>query len=170
VALVDVEAPLMERALTSYGPLRAAESAFVHRVALEREPAGFSPGLRAQLLEGRALPAQAYLAAQALRAELSAQLDAALRGLDAWLLPTAPLPAPLLGSERVALERGETEHRTAFVRLTLPFSLVGLPALSLPFAEVEGLPLGVQLVGARDADARVLEVGRWLEAQLASVR
>lgn len=165
VALVDVDAPSLEASLAIYGAVRGAESAFVHRAALAREPEAFSAPVRERLLEGLALPARDYLEAQHARDGLRRELDRALAGVDAWILPSAPLPAPLRGATHVELERGATDHRFAFIRLTLPFNLAGLPALSLPFGTVGGLPIGVQLVGARDADARVLEVGRWLEAR-----
>ena len=44
------------------------------------------------------------------------------------------------------------------------WTLCGTPAISLPFLQGEnGLPLGVQLVGARGADARLLTTARWLK-------
>jgi aspartyl-tRNA(Asn)/glutamyl-tRNA(Gln) amidotransferase subunit A len=49
------------------------------------------------------------------------------------------------------------------VRLTAPFNLTGLPALSVPFGAAAGLPIGVQVVGPWNAEARVLAVGRLIE-------
>ncbi|MBE7426757.1 MAG: hypothetical protein HS106_12120 [Ideonella sp.] len=44
-----------------------------------------------------------------------------------------------------------------------------MPALSMPLMKGEaGLPIGVQLVGRRHADARLLRTARWLAARLAS--
>jgi aspartyl-tRNA(Asn)/glutamyl-tRNA(Gln) amidotransferase subunit A len=54
-------------------------------------------------------------------------------------------------------------HRDAFIELTLPFSLVGVPALSLPFTVVDGLPVGLQVITAKGNDALALEIGLWLE-------
>jgi aspartyl-tRNA(Asn)/glutamyl-tRNA(Gln) amidotransferase subunit A len=53
--------------------------------------------------------------------------------------------------------------RDAVLGQTAPFSLAGLPALSMPYAWVGKLPLGLQLVGAPESDARLLALGRWLE-------
>jgi Asp-tRNA(Asn)/Glu-tRNA(Gln) amidotransferase A subunit family amidase len=41
-----------------------------------------------------------------------------------------------------------------------------MPAVSLPLLESDGLPLGVQLVGARRDDARLLRTARWLVGHL----
>ncbi|RTG97652.1 amidase family protein, partial [Thermus scotoductus] len=77
-----------------------------------------------------------------------------------------PLPAPPLGTEEVELESGKKSHREAFITLTLPFSLLGVPTLTLPFARVEGMPVGLQVVGPYAEDGRVLAIGGWLEARL----
>jgi aspartyl-tRNA(Asn)/glutamyl-tRNA(Gln) amidotransferase subunit A len=163
VKLEDVNAPSLEQSLAIYGALRGAESAFVHRTALMREPEHFSAPVRERLQEGLALPAQAYLEAQRLQRTLRTELDASLRAVDAWILPTVPVPAPRRGAEQVEIERGLTDLRAALVRFTLPFNLAGVPALALPVGRIDGLPISLQIVGARDADARVLAIGRWLE-------
>jgi Asp-tRNA(Asn)/Glu-tRNA(Gln) amidotransferase A subunit family amidase len=44
-----------------------------------------------------------------------------------------------------------------------------MPAVSLPLLQgANGLPLGVQLVGPRDGDARLLRTARWLAAAVAA--
>ncbi|MBI3060434.1 MAG: amidase, partial [Deltaproteobacteria bacterium] len=49
------------------------------------------------------------------------------------------------------------------------WTLCGMPALSLPLLQsANGLPLGVQLVGPRDGDARLLRTARWLAARVAA--
>ena len=53
-------------------------------------------------------------------------------------------------------------------RLTSPFNMTGLPALSIPCGfDPQGLPVSVQLIGRPGDDARVLAAGRWVEARLA---
>jgi aspartyl-tRNA(Asn)/glutamyl-tRNA(Gln) amidotransferase subunit A len=44
--------------------------------------------------------------------------------------------------------------------------LVGLPTLSMPFTKMAGLPVGLQIVGARGSDAHVLEIGLMVETFL----
>ena len=49
------------------------------------------------------------------------------------------------------------------------WTLCGMPAISLPLLQsASGLPLGVQLVGPRNGDARLLRTARWLAAQVAA--
>ena len=49
------------------------------------------------------------------------------------------------------------------------WTLCGLPALNVPLMQgANGLPLGVQLVGQRNRDGRLLRTARWLTAQVTS--
>src|SRR6266481_646428 len=49
------------------------------------------------------------------------------------------------------------------------WTLCGMPAISLPLLQgADGLPLGVQLVGPRDGDARLLRTARWLATRVAT--
>jgi len=104
-----------------------------------------------------------YLDAMAQRERLRAQLDAILRDYDALVLPTTGVSAPLRGQVEVQVESGTLTTREAVLGMTAPFSYVGLPTLSLPFGQVDGLPGSLQIVGARDQDAALLALGRWFE-------
>ena len=75
---------------------------------------------------------------------------------DAILTPAATGPAP---------EGLASTGDPSFCSL---WTLTGLPALSMPLLQASnGLPVGVQLVGRRNFDARLLRTARWLTEQLA---
>lgn len=159
--VLDVTPTDLELAGAAYTPIVRAEAAFTHRAALQSDPALF--GVREALEAGMRLSAGAYLEARGLRRRVRAGLETSLREVDALVLPAAPLPAPLRGTQTVQLESGARAHRDAFIELTLPFSLVGVPALSLPFTRVDCLPVGLQVITAKGNDALALEIGAWLE-------
>ena len=74
---------------------------------------------------------------------------------DAILTPAAPGTAP-----KGLASTGDPMFATLW-------TLCGMPAVSIPLMEGEnGLPLGVQLVGARDGDARLLRTARWLVSRV----
>jgi aspartyl-tRNA(Asn)/glutamyl-tRNA(Gln) amidotransferase subunit A len=75
-------------------------------------------------------------------------VDAALEGRDALVLPTLPIPAPLIGANTVRVGAKDEPVRNLMLRLTKLFNLSGHPAISLPAGRTSGgLPCGVQLVG-----------------------
>jgi Asp-tRNA(Asn)/Glu-tRNA(Gln) amidotransferase A subunit family amidase len=115
-----------------------------------------SATLREQLERGRrvtALEYQAALAAVPPMYESFAELFE--QRYDAILTPATLGPAP-----RGLASTGDPVFCT-------PWSLCGMPALNLPlFEDDAGMPIGLQLVGARSADARLLRTARWLAARL----
>src|SRR5438552_3120169 len=90
--------------------------------------------------------------------------DASLR---VQILPGRPAPspitAPVIGERVVRWRAAEEPIDGALVRLTSPFNLSGLPALSVPCGEAGGLPVGVQVVGRWNDEPRVLAVGQVIE-------
>src|ERR1700694_2872007 len=105
----------------------------------------------------------AYVWAQRMRARLRAAIGRVFQDVDILLLPTTPITAPVVGERTVRWRASEEPVDAALVRLTAPFNLTGLPALSVPFGAVAGLPVGVQVVGQWNDEARVLAVGRVIE-------
>ena len=92
-----------------------------------------------------------------LRVALRAGFDALFSGVDLLCLPTMP-------GEAGPLDPGDAVTRPDTAPYTRPFSLVGAPAISMPCGRgSSGLPLGVQFVGARGDDARLLAFACALE-------
>jgi Asp-tRNA(Asn)/Glu-tRNA(Gln) amidotransferase A subunit family amidase len=120
----------------------------------ERGADQLSESLRSQIERGRRTLAIDYLAALACIARLNQGFDEVFDRFDAILTPAAPGPAPKgLGST------GDP----AFCTL---WTLCGMPAITLPLlTAASGMPIGVQLVGRRGDDARLLRTARWLAAQ-----
>ncbi len=157
--------PELNDSWAAYTPIVRAEAAWVHRAALDAGGAGFSPLVLPALQAARRVLAVEYVDAMRTRIAIAAALDAALADCDAWILPTSTVLPPLRGQNDVQVETGTTTVREAVLGQTLPFSLCGVPALSIPLGFVDGLPVGLQVVARRDGDAGLLALGRWLEAR-----
>jgi aspartyl-tRNA(Asn)/glutamyl-tRNA(Gln) amidotransferase subunit A len=100
-------------------------------------------------------------AARAARDRYRERIAALFAEIDVLVTPTIPMVAPPTGIGDLAL-------RGRMIELTLPWNVVGAPALALPCGRAEdGLPASVQLVGRPGADATVLAAGRLLERALA---
>lgn len=100
---------------------------------------------------GKAVPARDYIAALDWPGILNAALSEIFRRCDVILTPATPTPAPAgLESTGSAIFNGV-------------WTLCGTPVVTLPLLESgSGLPMGVQLVGPRGEDARLLRTARWL--------
>ena len=110
-----------------------------------------SPSLQQQLERGRSTSALLYQQALAQVPRLIAGFEEFHDRYDAILTPAAPGEAPPFAST------GDPSFCTLW-------TLCGMPSLSLPLMKgPAGLPLGVQLVGARGMDARLLRTARWLQ-------
>lgn len=147
-------------------PLRA-ESVMVHRRALETQPEAFASNVREALMRGYAFSAVQYLEARQRQLEMRAAFHRALQDADALLMPAAPCVAPPRGTVEIALESGPKNLRLAILHLTAPAAFAGVPALSLPFAWLDGLPVGIQVIAPFGEDERALHAGAWIERMLA---
>lgn len=167
--IVDIEVSGLDAAPRIQTPVGWPQAYRVHRAALEAEPDSFSPPVRAALELGRRITAAEHLQALEDRAQLAAGLAECFRRdhLDALMVPAAPFEAPKLGTSEVTLPAGRMPFRDAVLPLLAPFSLTGLPTVSLPMGRIGGLPVNVQLVGPRGADDTTLDIAEWVEQQAA---
>lgn len=150
--VMEIDLPESARAaLEWHAAIMQAEMAASLDMEWEKGRDRLSEQLRALLSRGREVRALDYQRALARIPLLNDAFGEIFERCDAILTPAAPGTAPRgLGST------GDP----AFCTL---WTLCGMPALSLPLMQgANGLPLGVQLVGARRDDARLLRTGRWL--------
>jgi aspartyl-tRNA(Asn)/glutamyl-tRNA(Gln) amidotransferase subunit A len=159
--LVDVE--LMRPTMELYRTVQKPEATLAH---LQK---GWFPEKRnlyselvfERLVEGQAISAVDYLRAQQERRIFSSSLRAVMQQVDAIVLPTLPVAAIPLEKVTQDIEiDGVTQNAgTAFLRLTMPFNLAGVPAVSLPCGfTTDGLPIGLQIAGKPFEEATVLRM------------
>ena len=98
------------------------------------------------------------------RDQLRARMDEVFAGGGFVCLPTAVAPAPLRGLPTSA----KIDVQMRLSRLTCIAGTTGRPQLSLPLAEVNGLPVGISIMGERGADEELIGFARRVEAALAS--
>ena len=120
------------------------------------------------LERGERLSSEQRAVAARRREEIAGWFRGRLSGVDAFLVPTTPYPAPRADQAVVDLGGGrsvEIEHVGPGF-MTSSVNLAGLPALSLPAGRSsDGMPIGVSLVGAARADEMLLLLARlWEEA------
>lgn len=143
--------PSFDRAIDLHRIVMDVEMA--HNLHRDYEKAGeqLSPTLRGLIERGRGILAVDYMRAVAAIDPLNRTLDAVFDEYDALLTPATRGEAPI-GLDST----GDPVFCTTWTYL-------GTPAVTLPLMQSEaGLPLGIQLVGRRGNDARLLRTARWL--------
>jgi len=160
-----VDTPWAAAARSGAQIITAFEAGAAHRWWLRQRSDRLGPLLRDRLIAGNCLRPEAYQRALDLRAFLRAQIAQLFAGYDILLLPAAPCPAPPATWETVDACGVVEPINAAMGRCTIPFSFVGLPALSVPIrdASESGLPIGAQLVGRPGSDGVLLALARNLE-------
>ncbi|RFS83109.1 amidase [Actinomadura spongiicola] len=139
-----------------------AEAGAYHRDAFEQNPTLFGPDI-AELM--RLPPRTAEDAAQdeAAIARTVAFLTEALASHDVLAGATVPITAPPIGAMTVEVAGREWPVEPVLTRLTSLFNAAGVPAVSVPVALADGLPVGLQLAGAAGRDDAVLDAARLVE-------
>ena len=127
--IVDIDLAGTDYIAPVYLTIGCADAAAFHTPTLDEVPERYTVGVRLRLEAGRYLLAEDY--SRALRGQevLREAVDRALSSYDALVLPSLPIPAPVLGAQSLSLG-GRTESvRSLMIRETQLFNLTGHPAI-----------------------------------------
>ncbi len=156
--IAEVELPpAFDHAIDMHRTIMEADLALSFASAHERAPDKLSPRLREMLDRGRRTLAIDYNRAVAGVPALEEQLDELLWSFDAIVTPATTGEAP----------KGlDSTGSPVFCTI---WTLCGVPAVTAPLLKGEaGMPIGVQIVGKRGEDAKLLRTARWLAARMAA--
>ncbi|HUA96837.1 MAG TPA: amidase [Terracidiphilus sp.] len=133
-----------------FAPIQASEAARIHAGHFDR----IQPDIRERLEWGARIAPAELAVLRRRHEEFRARMDSLFAAFDLILLPAAPIACLAAGADH-------SQTRPRLLRYTTPFSLAGVPALTIPCAEG-----GVQLAAARGADESLLH----LAAQIGALR
>ncbi len=99
-----------------------------------------------------------YAKAEAVRGLMRDELNEVFKKVDTILIPTSPIPAFSFGEKSDPLSMYKADI------FTVPVSLAGVPAISIPGGTVQrddvALPVGVQYIAPHGGDARLFDIGK----------
>jgi Asp-tRNA(Asn)/Glu-tRNA(Gln) amidotransferase A subunit family amidase len=159
--LITELTPLAARFQTSLVALQRAEAYEVHADRMKHAPELFEKEVRKRLDMSAETPGWEYIRARKEQIRLQDALAELFVRYDLLLMPTVPTIAPLI-DERMVLVRDHAGEqrvptRNAVLSLTSPWNLVGLPSISVPAGLSDGMPIGLQIIGAKGSDDQMLD-------------
>jgi Asp-tRNA(Asn)/Glu-tRNA(Gln) amidotransferase A subunit family amidase len=143
--IVSVDSAFWEEAMEIYAPIQAFEAAAFHGPQTGGDFSVFERGIAERLAWGASLSEGEIAGLRLRHAAFRERMDKLLRVHDFLIAPCAPVSRLLAGTD-------QTDARKRILRYATPFSLAGVPVVTLPGAG----GAGVQLVASRGADARLL--------------
>ncbi|MCH5155801.1 MAG: Asp-tRNA(Asn)/Glu-tRNA(Gln) amidotransferase subunit GatA [Clostridiales bacterium] len=164
-SIVEVSVPSFFAGLAAYHVLSSAEAVDSFRKIIKSYPHTELLGeeVKRRMLTGAIVLSgdnyeNLYIKAAKVRTVIKAEYDNALMRCDALLCPVTATAALPIG--------GITDPHQSHMcdSFLAPVSLAGLPAVSVPFGSEHGLPLGVQIIGRRNAEYDILNIGKALTA------
>jgi len=169
VAVSEAAIPHARDMAAIYLHLVFGDAAEYHASTLDRRPQDYTPNVRLRLEMARCVLAEDYIRAMRGRALIAREVDRALDGVDALVLPALAIPAPPIGAATVPVKGGADAVRTLMLRCSQPFNLSGHPAISLPCGTTPaGLPIGLQLVGHKGATPALVQAALAVERAIAN--
>ena len=168
VRLKEVSLPLVRETEDAGNQIAWAEATHYHQQAgwYPAHAEEYDEDVRKRLEMGANVPAIVYIQALELRQQFIAAFHLLLEEeeLDALVVPTTPITATHVGEESVTIHCGTHPTRGLLLRLNRPANLAGVPAISVPCGLTEnGLPVGLQFIGAVTNESLLLELARNFE-------
>ena len=149
----------LEAWFETFRVLQAASIWANHGAWIRETGPEFGPGVKERFAWAEALDAGDVDAARKRCAAIQARIVQVLGPGDILCLPTSPRVAPL---KNTPVDDIEIRYRHQAMHLLCIAGLGGLPQISLPMAELEGLPLGLSLNGSQGTDMQLLRLARRL--------
>lgn len=142
-------------AVDAHRIIMRVEGASVHEDGYEKHRDLYGPKLRELIEIGLMIRGVDYLRARKIREQFCREMDSVMENFDCLITPTTPSAAPSGLSST-----GDSAFQA-------PWSFSGLPSINLPSGlDPEGLPLGVQLVGAAFGEGKLLAAASFCEKAL----
>lgn len=158
-----VTLPRVDAARSAAFLMTAAEGGALHLPDLKTRALEFDPATRDRLLAGAMLPHAVVARAWEVQAWFREKVRAVFERFDVLLAPCVGMPAPRIDDAMIEMDGARVPARAHIGAFTQPLSFIGLPVIAAPLA-VEGMPLGLQLVGTAGREAALFALAEQLEA------
>jgi len=164
----DISIPLLDETEEAGNLIAWTEAALFHRQQgyFPARAADYGDDVRSRLETGTKVSAVDFLQALEIQKQLVQQLHLALaeEDVDAIVVPTTPIDAPLLNQETSRIGANDYPTRALLLRLNRPANLAGTPSLTVPCGFTRaGLPIGLQIMGGVSSETILLRIANAFE-------
>ena len=164
----DISIPLLDETEEAGNLIAWAEAALFHRQQgyFPARAADYGDDVRSRLETGTKVTAVDFLQALEIQKQLVQQLHLALAeaDVDAIVVPTTPIDAPLLNQETSRIGANDYPTRALLLRLNRPANLAGTPSLTIPCGFTRaGLPIGLQIMGGVSSENVLFRIANAFE-------
>ncbi|GAC1702522.1 MAG: Asp-tRNA(Asn)/Glu-tRNA(Gln) amidotransferase GatCAB subunit A [Candidatus Acidiferrum sp.] len=164
----QISLPLLNETEDAGNQIAWAEATHYHQQSgwYPARAAEYGEDVRSRLQMGTRVLATQFLEALEMRDKFVQQLGGAMANakLDALVVPTTPIAAPLVEEETTNVGGRDYPTRALLLRLNRPANLAGVPALSVPIGtNSTGLPIGLQLIGKVSSENLLLRTAQSIE-------
>jgi amidase len=134
--------------------IQSKEAWAAHGEWIKKVKPALGPGVRDRVAAAAVLDLAEVAQAEALREKIRARMLGLAAEDTILVLPTAPGMAPLRNTPEQALD----VFRARALELLCPAGHAGLPQISMPFGMLEGCPIGLSIIAARNCDEDLLDL------------
>ena len=162
--LCDFDPPDPTPAVSWAFILARAEAWHLHRKRYADHPDSVGEGVQGFLDSGRQTDAAEYLDARARQESFGQAMERSLLPYDVVVVPATPATAKPYSQEAVSFGDEEEMIFQCMIRYTSVFNISGHPVVVAPCPSLaDGLPAGIQMVGPRGSEHRLLSIARAYE-------
>lgn len=171
-SIEEIPLPNVHRCTEPSNAIALAEARAYHerRGWYPARAADYGEDVRQRLEMGEHVLAMDYIASENMRSTLGQDFEPLVKYaesrsvLDALLVPTVPIQAPVIGAEKVSVNGNTVSVRAELIRLNRPANYFRMPAISIPCGFTrDGLPVGLQLIAGCGRDFKLLRIASMYE-------
>lgn len=162
--VTSLSLPEVDLCAAPFTAIQSAEAFANHRTRVEQAPELFEPEVLERLRVASQVSGWEYVEALRTRDWLATTVVEKLTGVDILLMPTVPIDTPKVGQRELPQQSVWQGPRDALLSMSVPWSLLGYPALSLPVSTKNSvLPRSVQLIAKPGHERELLLAASFLE-------
>jgi aspartyl-tRNA(Asn)/glutamyl-tRNA(Gln) amidotransferase subunit A len=164
----ELSIPLLKETEDAGNEIAWPEATHYHQEAgwFPARAADYGEDVRSRLEMGTKVAATVYLRALELRDKFIQQIHLAMAhaGVDALVVPTTPITAPLISEETSRIKEKDYATRALLLRNNRPANLAGVPGISIPCGlTATGMPVGLQFISAATNEHLLLRIAHAFE-------